>query len=124
MSFDTELKAHIAADAAISALISGRFTPGVVPEGSEKPASSWRTVSGEPRNSIDGHTGGLRRYRIQIDHWSARYDQALEIAAAFKTRMATATTTLKTYLIFDQYEYEPETKLHRFIQEYSCWHSN
>lgn len=123
MSFESELKAHIAADATITGLIQSRFTPGLIPEGSPKPCSTFQRISGEPRNSLDGFTSGLTLIRLQINHWAGNFDAAREVADAFAVRMRTPAATIKSYLSFDQDDYEPDTKLFRIIQEYSCWHS-
>ena len=123
MSFESELKAHIDADGTVTGLIQSRFHPVRLPEGVTLPAATYQRVGGGPRNSLDGFTNGLTNVLLQIDIWARTPDAAREIAAAISARMNTMTTTLRSVLQSEDDDYEPETKLFRIIQQYSCWHS-
>lgn len=123
MSFESELKAHVAAAGGVTSLIQSRFHPTRLPEGGQKPASTYQRIDTNRRNSLDGFTSGLTRIPLQLDHWGESYESARAVADAFAAALDSPASTIKFYLLSDREDYEPETKLFRVMQEYSCWHS-
>lgn len=123
MSFEAELKAHLQSDSAISAMVGERIHPLILPERSEFPAITYTLVFGEPQNSLDGFTSGLRRISVQIDCWSRTFDRTKSVAEAVVSRLGTPASAFKSvvteYPTLD--DYESETKIYRRSIGASCW---
>jgi hypothetical protein len=123
MSFEADLKSHLSV-AGIGALVGERVYPIVRPQDSALPAITYSHVFGRPSNSLDGYTGGLQRFLMQIDCWAKSYEQVAALARAVRDRMNTAAATFSTviteYPLLD--DYEPETKLYRRSLSVACWY--
>lgn len=125
MSFESEFKGHLQGDATIAGFVGERIHPLIVPEGSAFPVITYTLVFGEPQNSLDGFTSGLRRVSVQIDCWSRTFDRTKDVAEAVVSRLNTAASAFKSvvteYPTLD--DYEPDTKIYRRSIGASCWFS-
>lgn len=123
MSFEAELKAHLQTDGAISGIVEERIHPIILPQQSPMPAITYTLVFGEPQNSIDGFTSGLRRISVQIDCWSRTFDRTKDLAAAVVERLNTPASAFRSviteYPMLD--DYETEAKIYRRSIGASCW---
>lgn len=121
MSFEADLKAHLAADTAIAAQVGERITPQPLAEGGTKPAITYAVVADAPQTDLDGADGELNNVRVQIDCWAATHDAAKSLAELVRVRMKTAAATFHAVPGSAFEDYEPVTKLHRMTRDFSCW---
>jgi hypothetical protein len=124
MTFEADLKAHLAGSAALTALVGAKITPMVAARGSAAPYVTFHVAVGLPQNSLDGFTSNLTRYDLQLDAWALTHPVMLSVADALLQRLKTAATTIKfvihAYPSFD--DFELETELYRRSIAVSCWH--
>lgn len=125
MSFEAALKTHLQDDATINGIVSERIHPVMVPERSPVPAITYTVIYGEPQNAVDGFTGALTRYTVQIDCWAETFATARRLAEAVRDRMNEAAASFRSvvreYPALD--DYEADTKRYRRSVGVSCWHS-
>ena len=60
-------------------------------------------------------------YRVQIDAWARDVDTCVQIARQVRRRMNAGASTFASVPMegaTDRYDYEPDTKLHRVINEF------
>ena len=124
MSFEAELKSHLQAGAAVTALVADRVHPDVVPEGSSLPVVTYSVIFGAPANCLDGFTGKASNYAVQLDCWAKTHDAAQALALAVRDRMNTAASNFSAYITSFPLvkDYEPDTKRYRYGLQVSCWH--
>lgn len=103
---------------ALGALVSGRAYPVEAPEFCETPYIVYTVISNIPELSLDGPTGAENR-RMQIDIWGGSYGAVKALEVAVKAAMAASLIVNVPISIMDGYE--PETRLHRVMMEYSVW---
>lgn len=87
MTVEEWLVAHLKADAGVSALVSSRIYPLLLPEGAALPAISYQTVGDVLHYSHSGNSK-LRRARVQITCHADTYAGAKSLAGAVKTSLA------------------------------------
>ena len=126
MTFETDLKAHLQADATIVALVADRIFPQIVPEGEAMPALTYTLAFGAPQNSLDGFTSDTTRYVVQLDCWGLTHEARMNLAIAVRNRLGTTASTIKQIVvtefpIFD--DYEPDTKRFRRAIQIAAWHT-
>ena len=68
----------------------------------------------------NGGTGNLRNSRLQIDVYSLSFGDAQAKAAL--VRAALEGWAISYLPITEEDMYEPDTKLHRVLMQYSTWH--
>jgi hypothetical protein len=111
--------AHLSTSTALTAMVSTRIYPAMLPENCELPALSYQRISNTPQNTMSGHSG-LDNPRIQIDCWATSYGDAKAIGD--KTRKAMgAATTFRALQLSDQDIIEPELEIYRVSMDFSCW---
>lgn len=134
MSFHAALSAHLLADATLTALVGtdseGRACvwPGVAPEGTPLPRVVHSIVTESPvvdLSGLDNAGAGSRDYRVQVDCYAADYDRAAQLAERVLQRMNSTASTFASAPSESGggYNYEPETKLHRFVMEFECYYT-
>lgn len=106
-------------DAGVTALVSSRIYPVVMPEGTALPAVVYQRISTNPVASLDGDSG-LDLVRMQISSWGKSYSSAKVLAAAVRTSLVGA-NALKLRTESEQDDYDPETRLHRVISDFIVW---
>lgn len=123
MTFEADLKAHLAAASALTDVIGSRLRPVKLEQEELLPAATYTIVFGEPQNCLDGFTSNLTHYIVQFDFWATAYSQVLAAALATRNRLNTPASSFRTVItdfpLFD--DYEPETKRHRRAIQVSCW---
>lgn len=72
--------------AGVSALVSGRVYPLMLPQGCALPAISYQRVSTDHVASMDGYSG-LERVRVQIDVMASTYAGAKALATQVMSAM-------------------------------------
>lgn len=134
MSFEADFATHLLADSAIASAVAtfGDLKcvwPGIRPERSDTPCVVFTVVFHEPVTDlvgVDNAGGGLEFYRIQTDCYAARIDDARALDAAVRTRLRTDASTFSSLPlpVEGPYDYEPDTKLHRYSAEFECYFTN
>ena len=124
MSFEADLKSHLQASAALAALVGDRITPAVREEGIAPPAVTYVLIAADPIMNLDGMDGALRNFRVQVDAWARAHSDAMAMADAIRARMDVAATTFTSVVLTTLIEdYDPDARLYRRGQEFSCWYS-
>lgn len=111
----------LSGNAGVSALVSTRIYPLILPQDSALPAITYQRVSGGHINSTTGFSD-QENPRIQIDSMATTYAGAKTLAAAVFSAMESA-TTYKAILIGDIDIYEDEPEIYRVSMDFSVWHS-
>ncbi|WP_025917674.1 DUF3168 domain-containing protein [Herminiimonas sp. CN] len=111
MSIETSISA------ALSALVAGRVYPaGSVPATPTAPYIVYQSITDRPENTLS--SGVIKRNkRVQIDGYAGTYAAMKTLETGIQAAMPSIGTELMT-----QNLYEPDTKLNRTLQEYSCWY--
>lgn len=81
------LYSYLSGKAAISALVSTRVYPMLVPQGATYPAISYQKISGNHVRALSGSTAGLANPRIQINCWARTYSAAKSLAEQVRLAM-------------------------------------
>lgn len=117
MSIATILKAALAADTAINALVSGRIYPVQLPQSVTYPAISYQRISSTGTN---GNTA-MRESRYQISCWAETYLGGLTLAAAVKalaegyTNTASTPGIKMTQIVNELDDYDDSARVYRVI---------
>jgi len=122
-----DLTAYLKADATITAAVSGRVFPNVVPQGTAFPAISYNQVSGVRLSDVTDGPTGRAMPRITINSWATKYLAARSLADAVRLRLNGVTGTIGSMTgvrvtldnEFDSFEEEAGTGgVHRVLQDY------
>lgn len=116
---ESDVQSVLVASAAVGALVGDRIAAGMLPEGELRPYVTYSLVTGERIPSMTD-SGLMRHVRLQLDCWSPSYGQAKSIALAVQGAME-ASALFEVVFIADQDLYDPETKLHYVVLDYSVW---
>lgn len=111
----------LSGSSAVSAVVSARIYPLVLPQDVTLPAITYVRISGGQVNSMGGYSG-LENPRMQIDVWGATYTAAKTLAALVHAAMSAA-TTFSALLISDMDLYEDDTKIYRVSMDFSVWNN-
>ncbi len=88
MSMQTELTTYIKADAEITALISDRYYPLLMPQLATYPSVVYTVINEQSNNHLAGNIGGgLVQAIYQFDTYSTTYLNTLVIKEAFRNRL-------------------------------------
>lgn len=82
-----DFKSLIADDAGVSALVSGRVTWGLHPQGTDSPAIVLHEISAVPQYTMAGQDG-LVPVRVQVDCRGLTLASALAVARAVRTLLS------------------------------------
>lgn len=117
MSIATILKAALAADTAVAAIVSTRIYPLQLPQSPTYPAITYQRISNTGTN---GNTA-LRESRWQISCWAQTYLGALALSAAVKALLEEYTNTVSTpgikmaLVVNELDDYDDTVKVYRVI---------
>lgn len=100
------------------ALAGVRAYPSVASDGAVSPYIVYRQYAGS-RVSDMGGDAGLANPLFQIDVYARDLQRAAELKQAVLE--AVLASPLKATARNDDSDYEPDTKLYRYRQEFSCW---
>lgn len=122
MSLETEVRARLAADGAVAALVGTRITPILLPQAPTYPALTYQRISG-PRWQVLEGPGGGETARLQIDAWAASYLAAQGLAAAVRGSLNGFIGTLATLRVAirldnERDDFEDAPEVYRVIQDY------
>ena len=127
MTIETELRARLAADGAVAALVSTRIYPLVLPQNPTLPAVTFSRVSGLRLHDIAG-AAGRGMPRISFSSWAETYTGAQTLAAAVRASLNGFIGVLATISAVVRLEneidlYEDETFVYRILQDYIINHT-
>lgn len=111
------LYSHLSGHAGLTALVSARIYPMVLPQNPSYPAVTYKKISG-PRETSKAGPSGTVRARMQIDCWAESYAAAKQVAKQVRLAMATFSgliadvTINKTTQQNDLDVYEPEDSVY------------
>lgn len=115
MSISELVYAALSNDAGVSALVSTRVYPVILPQRPTLPAISYQRIS----NSVKDGTSDIRQSRWQVDGWAQTYAGITALSAAIKTAMDAYHDTDQspmikwTDIVNELDDYDPETDLYR-----------
>lgn len=135
MSFLSDLRTYILADATVAGLIGTQMYGQLVPHDATVPFLVFQQISDPRLHTHDGDSG-LAHPRIQITSWDGGadgYAGALALAAAVKARINSTTGTIGSttgcaVLLdneADMADIDPRSEERRLFgrrQDYICWH--
>lgn len=122
MTFEADLKTHLG-HSSITALVSDRVYPLLVPQGAAMPAITWQHIGGVPMNDLSGGDGDMLNYRVQINCWADTYLAAQALAEAVRARLQTAASSFKAVpLLVPQDVYEESPKRFGVYMDFSFWY--
>jgi hypothetical protein len=116
---ESDLKAYLAADAAILALVGSRIYPLKLPQAPTLPALTYQKISGSRVTSLSGYSG-LSHPRMQIDCWASTYEQVKDVAAAVVTALDAYPGSIMNDDGRDNYQ--PDVELPRVTIDFTIWH--
>lgn len=104
----------------LQTLAGGRMYPAMAPPKPTLPYGVFLQVVGRPNTTLDAQRAGLTRHLFQIDVYDDTYLGADALHQQLQAAMGNA-TTFKATQISERDLYEPETKRHRILTEWSIW---
>lgn len=122
------LVAHLMGDSGVTASISTRLYPLVVPQDVTLPAAAYQRISGPREHAHDGPTG-LARARIQFTFVGATYAEAKDAATAFRQsldghhRGLPGVQRAVISLVDDQDDWAPQFEKPVVRQDYMIWYT-
>lgn len=117
------LRACLAADATVTALVGTRIYPLVMPQDATRPAIVLTVVSEVPENSFDGTAETrLTASRVQVDCYAATYLEAHEVATAVDNVLANLRRPdLSAERDSMTDDWDDEVQVHRVSMDFSVW---
>jgi len=127
-TIEEALYSRLKTDTPITALVSNRIYPNILPQNVAYPAISYMRVTG-PR--IHSHSGssGLAHPLFQVDQWATTYSGVKDLAEKVRLRLqgfsGTVVTVVINGILFvgDRDSYDDEVEVFRVISEYRVWHA-
>lgn len=117
--------------AGLTALVSTRIYPLVLPQNPTLPAVTYQRIDGLREEGIAG-SHGLAHPRIQIDAWASSYTSAKAVAVQVRSALyrlgwtEDSVTVLDAFIEDDRDFYEPSVRdggsIFRTSQDYIIWH--
>lgn len=127
------LVSYLKAYAGLTALVSTRVYPFMIPQGATLPCVTYQRID-TPRylaHGDAGATGTLARPRFQLNAWAATLSEAMAVAYQLRAALNGKTgsigtspnaVTVRAILVDNEMQdYEPETELFRVITDYLVW---
>lgn len=105
--------------AALSSLVaSGKVYFSVAPDGAALPRLVLQQVGGVEDQFLDGTLASKERPRIQVAAWADTYNVAKNLSQQAAVALCTAAGLQASPLGAAVADYEPDTKLHGFRQDF------
>lgn len=111
--------AHLSTSTALTALVSIRIYPVMMPEDPTLPAVTFQRISNNPQWSMSGPCG-MDNPTVQVDCWATSYAGAKALGDTLRAAMASA-ASYKSVQVADQDIYEADTEIYRASMDFSCW---
>jgi hypothetical protein len=125
-----QLVAKLTADSAVTALVSSRIFPNVLPQGSSLPAIVYTVVDDVPQRTLSGAVDELlHNSRVQIDCYARAsaslggYAGAHQLADAVNNVVGNLSDPTLNSTAADKRDlYDNETSYFRVSMDFSVWH--
>lgn len=122
MSVETVLFSRLSGFAGLSALVSTRVYPNLIPQNSTLPVVSYQRIS-TTRESAMGDDTGVARARFQLDAFAATYLNVRAVAEQVRAALqrwtnSSGTVVQDSFILGEQEFYEDETKRYRVSQDF------
>lgn len=104
--------------AALDPLVTGPIHFNVAPNGAALPRLVLQQVGGMEDQFLNGELGSKERPRIQVATWAATYNEAKNLAQQAAVALCAASGLQATVQGAAVADYEQETKLHGFRQDF------
>lgn len=127
------LVSYLTGYAGLTALISTRVYPFMIPQGATMPCVTYQRID-TPRtlsHGDSGATGTLARARIQFSSWAATLSSAMAIAEQLRAALngktgsigtAPNAVTVRAILVDNEMQdFEPDIEMFRVISDYLIW---
>lgn len=120
MTAEASLYTALTDHAGLTALVSARIYPLVIPPDPTLPAIAYQRIVSTPVETMDQSGSGVDRVVFQVTAWSTTNAEAHSVIAQVDLAMAAASFAVVTLSVRDDYDYE--TKLFGVSTDYSTWH--
>ena len=118
MSIESNIRAALITDSAVSALVGGRVYPVVLGRDATFPAITYTRISGGFLASLSGTN--REHPRIQIDCWAETYAEAKDLSAKVRAAMDGA-TAFKSIAVSDYDGFEDGAEVFCTSIDFSVW---
>jgi hypothetical protein len=113
------LYSHLSTSTALTAIVSDRIYPMMMPQDPTLPAITYQRISNSPVNTLGGFSS-LDNPHIQFDCWTTSYSAAKALGDKLRKALSSA-TTFNALQMSDQDLYEADTEIYRVSMDFSCW---
>lgn len=122
MSPGEKVKAKLAADAAVIAIVEDRIYPNVLPAEVQLPALVYFVVDSVPQSSMDGvASGALANARVQVDMYSRDYDEVHDLAEKVTDVVDAERVSFTAWEIDTRDLWDVELQAHRVSRDFAIW---
>ena len=131
MTIEEALYTHLSGNAGLSALVSNRIYPMIMPQDVALPAVTYQKISGERMHTLQTDPG-VASPRFQFNCWGSSYSSAKAVAVKVKDALkdftgtlggAGGVTVLRVVGPEDELDdYDAETETFRTILDFFIWH--
>lgn len=119
MSAESKLVALLSGDSAVSALVSARVYPLILPQAPTLPAITYSRIAPGAVYSLQGYSN-LENPLIQVDCWGSTYAGVKDLATKVKAAMDGA-SSFKSVVQAERDMYEDDVRLYRVSLDFSVW---
>lgn len=125
MSFQSELRSFLLADATISSLVGTRIYPSVLPAGAALPAVVYFRVGGRTEHKpLKAQTVRTRNFTIQVQAIATKYDEADALEEAIFARLNETSSTIAPRPLGETQDlYDEQTRQYITTSDYSIWYT-
>ncbi len=130
MMLAESLRDYLIADSGLSALVSERVHPVLLPQNSTLPAVTYQLISQDPLHTLDGPVN-LNRPRVQFDVWADTYLEMEAVNDALRNALDGFTGGIGgsppslivqgAFLVTERDLFESEPELFRRSADYFIW---
>lgn len=130
MTIEEALEHQLKSAAGLVALVQDRIYPGVAPQAVTIPYVTYQKT-GDPRIHLMGADPDLSAPRFLVKSWGKTMGSAMAVAAQVRAAIQDSMTTWggkdgvvvqRCFLEDQAKDFEPDTKSHCVLQEYTIWH--
>ncbi len=114
---EQELFSHLSNNEELNTLVNGRIYPMLMPQGVKMPAVVYTVVNNRELQSINHREPHGLDVRIQVDCYSPKFSESLEVKEALREAMHAF--KYKAHDFNSRTLYEEDVKLHRQLIEFN-----